>query len=298
MPQSTRPESPLHEFHPRSFADNRYVYPVLSRRAKGISIGVNLSLDKVCNFHCIYCQVERRDNTAAQAGSGTQSQNAVDLDRLADELDRTIELVVSGGLFDLPRFRDAPPPLRRLNDIALSGDGEPTASPEFEQVVEICAEARRRHGLENAKLVLITNASMFHRPSVRRALEVLDANNGEIWAKLDAGTEEYYRMVNRSDVPWRRILDNLQEAARTRPIVVQSLWTRIRGEPPPAAELEAFCDRLREIVSGGGRIILVQVHTIVRSPAESWAAPLTAEEIEAIAKTVRGRAGLNATAYT
>ena len=76
-----------------------------------------------------------------------------------------------------------------------------------------CAEVRRRHRLDDVKLVLITNASLFHRPQVRRALETLDANGGEIWAKLDAGTEDYYAQVNRSAVPWRQILDNLREAA-------------------------------------------------------------------------------------
>ena len=57
---------------------------------------------------------------------------------------------------------------------------------------------RQERRLDQLKLVLITNASMFHREAVARALEVLDANNGEIWAKLDAGTEAYYQQVARS----------------------------------------------------------------------------------------------------
>ena len=113
---------------------------------------------------------------------------------------------------------------------------------------------RRRHGLTDVKLVLLTNASLLDRPLVRRALTTLDANNGEIWAKLDAGTEDYYRLVARSAVPWRRILDNLQEAAVGRPIVIQSLLMRIRGEAPSPAELEAYCERLQEILAGGGQI--------------------------------------------
>ena len=92
--------------------------------------------------------------------------------------------------------------------------------------------------------MLITNASLLHRPHVRRALVTLDANGGEIWAKLDAGTEDYYRLVARSAVPWRQILANLAEAAQARPIVIQSLWMRVNGEPPPPAELAAYCDRL------------------------------------------------------
>ncbi|GIS62123.1 MAG: hypothetical protein CM1200mP2_43480 [Planctomycetaceae bacterium] len=48
-----------HRHHPRTFHDNRFVYPVLSRRSHGLSVGINLNPDKICNFDCIYCQVDR-----------------------------------------------------------------------------------------------------------------------------------------------------------------------------------------------------------------------------------------------
>ena len=280
--------NPLFQSHPRVFAANRYVYPVLSRRAGGVSIGVNLNLDRVCNFHCIYCQVDRSEPVDTEM---------IDLERLADELNRTVELVISGRIFEGTPFEDTPPALRRLNDIAISGDGEPTASVHFDRVVDICAEARRRHKLDELKLVLITNASLFDRPRVRRALEILDANGGEIWAKLDAGTEVYYRRVARSSIPWRRILDNLREAAVARPIVIQSLWMRIGSEPPGRAELEAYGDRLGEILAAGGRIKLVQIHTVARKPAEPWVAALSSAEVDAIADRVRQRTGLLVAAY-
>ncbi len=44
----------------RDLDQNRYVYAVVSRRALGLSIGVNLNPDKVCNFDCPYCQVDRK----------------------------------------------------------------------------------------------------------------------------------------------------------------------------------------------------------------------------------------------
>jgi wyosine [tRNA(Phe)-imidazoG37] synthetase (radical SAM superfamily) len=208
-----------------------------------------------------------------------------------------VELVISGRLFEQTLFRDTPPPLRRLSDIALSGDGEPTLSANFDRAVELCAEVRRRHGLDHLKLVLITNAGALDQPRVRRALETLDRNGGEIWAKLDAGTEDYYAQVNRSSVPWRRILDNLRAAAVARPIVIQSLLMRIRGEPPAAAELEAYCSRLSEILSAGGRIKLVQVHTIARRPAEAWVSALSDAEVDAIAEEVRRRTGLSVATF-
>lgn len=278
----------LFQSHPRNFGENRYVYPVLSRRAGGISLGVNLNVDKVCNFGCVYCQVDRTEK-------GTRE--FVDLARLAAELDDTVRLVLSGRLYEDARFRETPDALRRLNDIAFSGDGEPTSYRNFDQVVAAAAEVRRRHGLDQVKLVLITNASLFHRPHVQRGLEILDANHGEIWAKLDAGTEAYYQLVARSAVPFQRILDNLLLAARARPIVIQSLFMRIREEPPAQAELEAYCQRLNDLVSGGGRIQLVQVHTIARPPAESWVAALSPAEVKSLAELIRDRTGLSAAAY-
>lgn len=274
----------LFESHSRSFAANRYVYPVLSRRAGGISIGVNLNLDRACNFRCIYCQVDR---------SFPAESEFVELDRLADELDRMVDLVVSRRIFEGPQFAQTPEPLRRLNDIALSGDGEPTAYANFDEVVDVCVGVRRRHKLEDLKIVLITNASLLHRPRVRKALEVLDANGGEIWAKLDAGTEDFFRQVAQTAVSWRQILDNLRDAASVRPIVIQSLWMRMHDEPPPPAELEAYCQRLREILNAGGRIKLVQTHTVARKPAEPWVAALSNAEVDAIADLVRRRTGLD-----
>jgi wyosine [tRNA(Phe)-imidazoG37] synthetase (radical SAM superfamily) len=146
-------------------------------------------------------------------------------------------------------------------------------------------------------MVLITNASMFHRPHVQRGLEILDQNNGEIWAKLEAGTDEYYHLIERTPIPFRQILDNITAAARVRPLVIQSLFMRVAEEPPTQQELEAFCDRLNEITAAGGKLKLVQVYTVARRPAESYVAPLTDAEVDAIVALVRDRTGLNAVAY-
>ncbi len=274
--------------HPRSFEGNRYVYPVISRRAGGVSLGVNLNLDRVCNFDCIYCQVDR---------SLPGQKQAVDLQRLESELDAAVALAISGRLFEHPPFSGTPKHLRRLNDIALSGDGEPTTYRQFDQVVGVCANVRRRHRLDEVKLVLITNASMFHRERVQRGLAILDQNNGEIWAKLDAGTAAYYRTVARTAVAFKRILENLRDAARVRPLVIQSLFMRIHGEPPPNSEQQAYCARLEEILHAGGRIKLVQIHTIARPPAENWVSPLGDEELQKLAELVRVRTGLNVAVY-
>lgn len=274
--------------HQRSFETNRFVYPVVSRRSGGVSIGVNLNPDKICNFDCIYCQVDRVQVSETRF-VGTQ--------QLLAELEQMFALVTSGELFAHPRFSSTPPALRRLNDIAFSGDGEPTTYRNFDEIVAACAQLKRRHGLDQVKMVLITNASMFHRAAVRRGLEILDANQGEIWAKLEAGTEAYYKLVERTTIPFRQVLDNIAAAARVRPLVIQALFMRIHGEPPSVAEQEAFCDRLNEIAAAGGQLKLVQIYTVARRPAEDFVAPLTNIEVDALVERVRERTGLETRAF-
>lgn len=273
----------LHTLHERHFEQSRFVYPVLSRRSGGISIGVNLNPDKVCNFDCIYCQVDRREQSETRF---------VETPALLAELDATLDLVASGKIYETEKFRTTPPALRRLNDIAFSGDGEPTTYKNFDKLMAACAEIKRRHKLDAVKMVLITNASMFHRPHVQRGLEILDANQGEIWAKLEAGTAEYFKLVDRTPIPFQRILDNLTAAAQIRPLVIQALFMRVHGAPPPPEELAAFCDRLNEITAAGGRLSLIQIYTVARQPAESFVAPLTDAEVDAIAALVQQRTGL------
>jgi wyosine [tRNA(Phe)-imidazoG37] synthetase (radical SAM superfamily) len=214
------------------------------------------------------------------------------------ELEAMLVLAVSGEIFETELFRQTPQPLRRLNDIAFSGDGEPTTYRNFDQIVAAVAQTKRNRAPDDVKLVLITNASMFHRPEVQRGLEIMDENNGEIWAKLETGTEEYYRRVARSRIPFRRILENISEAARRRPIVIQSLFMRIEDAAPPESEITAFCERLNEILGSGGRIKLVQVHTIARPPAERWVQPLTPQELETIAAVIERRTGLQTEVYS
>jgi wyosine [tRNA(Phe)-imidazoG37] synthetase (radical SAM superfamily) len=282
------PVVPLFTSHPRSFETNRFVYPVVSRRSAGVSIGVNLNPDKICNFDCIYCQVNRVEQS---------STRFVEMQQLLDELDTMLAMVKSGELFEHGPFANTPTALRRLNDIAFSGDGEPTTYRNFDEIIAACAEVKRRHGLDAVKMVLITNASMFHRPAVERGLEILDANQGEIWAKLDAGTDAYYQLVERTTIPFRRILENIALAARRWPLVIQALFMRIEGVAPGEAEIEAFGARLNEIVAAGGRLKLVQIYTVARPPAEGFVTPLSDAEVDSIAERVRLRTGLEVAVY-
>ena len=279
---------PQHTRHPREFEQNRFVYPVLSRRSRGISVGVNLNPDKVCNFDCIYCQVDRRSESETRF---------VEFDQLLAELEAMLTWTASGEIFTHPRFASVPEPLRRLNDIAFSGDGEPTTYRNFDVIMERAAALKRKLGLDAVKMVLITNATMFHRPAVERGLAILDQNQGEIWAKLDAGTEAYYRLIDRTSIPFQRVLDNLLLASQVRPIVIQSLFMQVSGVGPTTQEIDAYIARLIEIIESGGQIARVQVYTVARPPAEGFVSALPGSEVQAISQRVTQELGLAAEAY-
>jgi wyosine [tRNA(Phe)-imidazoG37] synthetase (radical SAM superfamily) len=271
--------------HPRRWRDFLYAYPVISRRSKGLSIGINLNPDTACNFDCIYCSVDRTIQPRVRT---------VDLGRLRFELDTLVG--ARSTLFDEPEFRGIPAAYRRLNDLAFSGDGEPTTSPMFPDAARIAVDTLERFGLSGAKVVVITDACYLTRPAVAETLHYLDQHNGEIWAKLDAGTEDYFRRINRPNFPLQHVLDNILAAARIRPIVLQSLFMRVRGEPPPEAEIRAFGERVRWLLTQGGQVRLLQIYTVARRTAEPYVTPLTAEELEKIADVVR-RTGVIAESY-
>src|SRR5258706_6266948 len=133
---------------PREFLGNRFVYAVISQRGRGLSIGINMNPDKFCNFNCAYCEVNRGLIT---------SDRTVDLKVLSSELEGLLMLSFQGKLRDLPYFRTVPEELLELKEVALSGDGEPTLSPHFEELLHEVVHIRSRRRFPFFKIVLITN---------------------------------------------------------------------------------------------------------------------------------------------
>ena len=278
----------LHSNHNRIYGSNRFVYPVLSRRSNGVSLGVNLNPDKVCNFDCIYCQVDRTNRSETRF---------IEMDQLLAELRTTLDFITSGDFFGDGPFKDIPPELKRLNDIAFSGDGEPTTYKNFDAIISACASLKQELELDDVKMVLITNASMFHRDHVKAGLQILDENQGEIWAKLEAGTEAYFQTIDRTSFKLQEIVDNIAAAARRRSIVIQSLFMNVNGVAPSNEELLAFCNRLSEIVTAGGAIDHVQIYTVARPPAESFVTALSNSEVDQIVTLVKEQTGMTAVPY-
>lgn len=270
--------------HARAYADFTFVYPVISRRSQGLSIGINLNPDKLCNFDCVYCEVDRAVPPKAAK---------VDVRQMRDELVAMIRLAKSGALASELKFRQVPELTRTIKDLAFSGDGEPTMIHNFAECVRAVAEVKEFEDLAGTKLVLITDAAGLDKTDVQLGLKLMDAHEGEVWAKLDAGTEGYFRQVNRSAVRFERILKNLSLTARVRPIVIQSLFLKMHGGAMPPEELRAYCERLKELVRDGAQIREVHAYTIARPAPEAYVSKLSLSELNRMARAIRDQTGLN-----
>ena len=141
-----------------------------------------------------------------------------------------------------------------MRHVALSGDGEPTLSPQFAEVVQAVVHIRALGGFPFFKIVLLTNGTGLDRPQVQESLKRFTKSD-EIWVKLDGGTQEYLDKVCRlKDVTLGKILSNILHLARQRPVVIQSLFPAINGEEPSAEDIEQFAHRLKELKSDGAQI--------------------------------------------
>ena len=273
---------------PRDFLDNRFVYTVVSPRARGLSIGINMNPDTTCNFDCVYCEVHR--------GGETPREQHLDVDVMAQELKKTLASVQDGRLRERPWFQSVPDELLALRHVALSGDGEPTLAPNFVEAVETAIHVRALGTHPFFKLVLITNGTGLDQPQVRQGLKLF-TNADEVWVKLDGGTQAYLNKVNKMDVPLEKILGNILELGRQRPIVIQSLFPSVNREEPPAQEIEQYAERLRELRMAGAQIRLVQIYSATRPTPNSSCGHLSLKTLSHIAQTVRQNAGLKAEVF-
>ncbi len=250
--------------HDRGSASMTYVYPVVSRRAGGVSVGINLNPNNACNWACVYCQVP--DLTRGTAP-------AIDLALLESELRALLGDILHG---DFMQTR-VPEGARRLNDIALSGNGEPTSAREFPQVIELVGHVMADFDLAGKiKLVLITNGSLIDRPRVQTGLKKMSSLNGEVWFKLDTATAAGLRRTNQTRTPPEKHLERLRLAAALCPTWIQSCIFALDGEPPDAVEQAAYLDMVRRIRQEAIPVQGVLLYGLARPSLQPDAARLSA----------------------
>jgi wyosine [tRNA(Phe)-imidazoG37] synthetase (radical SAM superfamily) len=272
---------------PPEFLGNRFVYAVISQRSHGLSIGVNLNPDRSCNFDCTYCEVSR---------DSAPHETTVDLEVLAHELGSLLGLTFEGRLRGLPYFQNVPEELLALKGVALSGEGEPTLSPQFGEIVSEVIHIRSRGKFPFFKLVLITNASGLDLPQVEQTLQLFSSRD-EIWAKLDAGTQDYMNVVNHANINLEKVLSNILRVAQIRPVIIQSMFPLLNGQEPSPAEIDAYIENLKNLNAGGAQISLVQVYSAHRPSHHPECGHLPLRSLSRIAQRVRQSSGIPAEVF-
>lgn len=216
-----------------------YVYPVVSRRAGGLSLGINLNTNNACNWRCIYCQVPDLIRGAPPP---------VDLEALEEELSVFLSQILSGSYLE----DQVPKGQRRLNDIAFSGNGEPTSAPNFADAVKTIHGVRVRANVpEVVKTVLITNGSLMHQHKVMKGVRDLAGINGEVWFKIDRATVEGAQLINDTKINKSRIMSNLEASAKACPTWIQTCLFKLDGLHPADSDLDAYVQLIGEAVARG-----------------------------------------------
>ena len=271
--------------HSRDSADMTYVYPVISRRAGGVSVGINLNPNNACNWRCVYCQVPNLVRGTAPV---------IDLALLEHELTEFLQQLLHG---DFMTTR-VPEGARRLNDIAISGNGEPTSAREFADIVALIGQVMARFDLVGKiKLVLISNGSLLDKAYVQTGVRRMADLNGEVWFKLDSATRDGLQRINHSEISPARQFEHLKIAASLCPTWLQTCVFAFDGAAPSAVEQQAYLAMLAQVQAEQLPLQGVLLYGLARPSMQPEAAQLSAlpatwletfaEQIRALGITVK-----------
>ncbi len=271
MPSGLSPDD-----HNASKHEYTLVYPGHSRRAGGLSIGINLNPGKECNWACLYCEVD---------GLVRGAPAPVDLVLLEEELDAVLRQALEGRW-----SHEGNDPRQGIKDLCIAGDGEPTLSPQFEGAGEVAARLRERHGLQGStQLVVITNGSRAHLDPTLAALDALGAAGGEIWIKVDAGTLERRALLNQTQATNERIIKTLALVSPRVPTWVQTMAVHPHADPAGVAALVHAAQTAGAELHG---VLLYGLRRPSHQPGAEGLRALTSEELEAAAIVLERGTGL------
>ena len=263
------------EEHSRDSTGMTYVYAVLSRRAEGVSIGINLNPNNACNWRCIYCQVPELVRGAPPP---------IDLDQLRRELEQMLDDVESGDFME----RRVPESARRLMDISFSGNGEPTSAKEFATAMALVIDVVARRQLSNKRIVrLITNGSLMERTTTRAGVALLGKAGGEVWFKIDRATPAAIARINNVRASPATIERRLRLCASLCSVWVQSCWFALDGKLPAEDEVAAYVDMVKRVVDVVSGVHLYGLARASMQPEAPRLTPVPAQWMEALAQRLR-----------
>lgn len=179
--------------------------PVHSRRL-GVSLGVNLmpADGKICSFDCIYCECGLNGDHHTKSKRPTREEVCEGLTKVLRE-----------------RHEKGEP----LDVITFAGNGEPTGHPDFAGIIDDTIAARDKY-FPSAKVSVLSNATMLHKPDVFEALKKVDNNI----QKLDTVNMEYITKVDRPCSPSydvRKVIEQLK--AYDGKVIIQTIFMQGEG---------------------------------------------------------------------
>lgn len=224
------------EDHNRDVTGMTYIYPVVSRRAQGVSVGINLNVNNACNWRCIYCQVPNLTRGGPPA---------IDLAQLKQELNSMMQALLHGDFMQ----RYVAESDRRLMDIAFSGNGEPTTCKQFGEVLDIVAEVMQQYDLiqQDVKVRLITNGSQMDKVEVQAWMKKLAQINGEVWFKIDAGNRAGFARINDIQMTPEAHIKRLKTCAALCPTLVQTCMFALDGIAPSEADIADYLALIKQV---------------------------------------------------
>ena len=259
--------------HDRDAAGMTYVYPVVSRRAGGVSVGINLNPNNACNWHCVYCQVPNLTRGIAPE---------IDLDVLRSELTTMLDDVMHGNFMQ----QCVPEGCQQLCDIAISGNGEPTSCREFDKVVDVILQVMGSFALLGViPIRLISNGSYIHKTHVQRGLHVMAANKGEVWIKVDAVTDEAILRINGVEASAELLFKQVKCVAAVCSSWIQTCMLAWHEKEPSEGEINAylaFLERLKEEKVPVKGVLLYGLARPSLQPEAVHVSALSAEWMEAL----------------
>jgi len=251
--------------HDRDRAGLKYIYPVISRRSGGVSIGINFNPNNTCNWGCVYCQVP--DLTIGSAPE-------MDFSLLEQELTQFLQQIISGEFYQ--RF-DLPLNQQSIKDIALSGNGEPTTLKQFDRAIRLIGKiATQKKILPTSQFILITNGSLIHRPVVQAGLDILNHYQGQVWFKLDSATNEGRKKINRTQLSTEKVLQALKISSQHCQTSLQTCLFNYLSEQEMEQEQHAYLNLLQQINKMDIKIQKIMLYSLARPSLQTEASKISA----------------------
>ena len=261
--------------HSRELSGLKYIYSVISRRAGGLSIGVNLNVNNACNWQCIYCEIPNLTRG---------SPPPIELNLLEEELRFFLHEIIHGDYME----KNVSAEDRHLKDIAFSGNGEPTSAEEFPEVILIVKKILEEFNLlHKIKIRLITNGSLMHKTSVIKGVEMLKEMNGEVWFKVDSATEESIKTINQVNLKAHQILERLRNSINVCPTFIQTCIFTIDGKGPSEKDVDAYLQLVGEVKTDIQGVHLYGLARPSLQPQAKSLGRISDEALEDIAKKLR-----------